>query len=207
MKLHCLLAQYLVGEFENKDQAWAEPVWFVHLRLWHRPLPRLLNNYLGIFAEQAPVIKLDQPYRQRIMLIKHDEQTQELKIQYLAFKQPEKFKGAGVNAQLLETLTPDDLETLPGCALNVNYDHNHQTFVAQPHPDDQCYFQYQGQKRQVILGFEVNDHQFQSYDRGVDPETGQLLWGALMGAYKFAKIQNFSWTENLLSTNRETNIG
>ena len=31
--------RYLAGEFENQRQAQAEPVWYVHLRLWLRPLP------------------------------------------------------------------------------------------------------------------------------------------------------------------------
>ncbi|MDY7021511.1 MAG: CpcT/CpeT family chromophore lyase, partial [Cyanobacteriota bacterium] len=33
------LARYLAGEFDNIAQASAEPVWYVPLYLWHRPLP------------------------------------------------------------------------------------------------------------------------------------------------------------------------
>ena len=33
------LAQYMAGEFDNREQALAEPTWYVHLRMWQRPLP------------------------------------------------------------------------------------------------------------------------------------------------------------------------
>lgn len=36
------LAQWLAGEFENRSQALDQPAWFVHLRLWHRPLPHTI---------------------------------------------------------------------------------------------------------------------------------------------------------------------
>jgi hypothetical protein len=38
-----------------------------------------------------------------------------------------------------------------------------------------------------VLGFEASETQFLSYDRGVDPETGQSLWGAMMGPYRHRK--------------------
>ena len=46
--------------------------------------------------------------------------------------------------------------------------------------------------RQVILGFEVTADSFWSGDRGVDPETGTAIWGAILDFYKFRKIQDFS---------------
>ena len=55
-----------------------------------------------------------------------------------------------------------------------------------------CYFQYEGKTRQVILRFEVSAGRFVSYDRGVDPETGQSLWGAVLGPYEFNKCQDFA---------------
>lgn len=65
-------------------------------------------------------------------------------------------------------------------------------FIAQPEPGAKCYFQYQGETRQVILGFTASAERFLSYDRGVAPDTGQSLWGALMGAYEFSKCQDFA---------------
>lgn len=190
------LAQLIAGEFDNKPQAMEQPAWFVHLRLWYRPLPMRIEGNLALFAEQANALMRDplqasrraRPYRQRIAVL--TESSDSLQVQYLAFKQPEKFLGAGANPSLLEPLSLDDLETLPGCVLTVTEQAG--KFKAEPLPGAKCYFQYDGATRQVVLGFEVSPGKFWSYDRGVDPETGQGLWGALMGAYEFQKCEDFS---------------
>lgn len=181
------LAQLIAGEFDNKPQAMEQPAWFVHLRLWYRPLPMRIEGNLALFAEQANALMRDRPYRQRVAVLTSSDSLQ---VQYLAFKQPEKFLGAGANPSLLEPLSLDDLETLPGCVLTVTEQAG--KFKAMPEPEAKCYFQYDGATRQVVLGFEVSPGQFWSYDRGVDPETGQGLWGALIGAYEFQKCEDFA---------------
>ena len=183
------LAQALAGEFENSTQASEQPAWFVSLRLWHRPLPQRIQGQLALFAEQANALYLDQPYRQRVMVLKAIEGEQ-LQVQYLALKQPEQFRGAGANPALLAHLSLADLEPLPGCVLTVTQQET--SSKAQPPPEAKCFFEYDGKTRQVILGFEVGKEYFHSYDRGVDPETGKGLWGALMGPYEFKKCRDFA---------------
>ncbi|MBF2047910.1 MAG: chromophore lyase CpcT/CpeT [Elainella sp. C42_A2020_010] len=184
------LAHWLAGEFDNQPQAQDQPVWFVSLRLWQRPLPFRIQGRLALFCEQANSLYLDAPYRQRILVLQPSDNLQQGRAQYLAFKQPERFKGAGAQPERLQTLTLDDLEALPGCELTITY--TNQRFKADPDPDVKCCFQYNGQTRQVILGFEATATQFLSWDRGVDPDSGKLLWGALMGAYQFHKRQDFA---------------
>ncbi|MBW4515968.1 MAG: chromophore lyase CpcT/CpeT [Timaviella obliquedivisa GSE-PSE-MK23-08B] len=182
------LAQLIAGEFDNKLQAMEQPTWFVHLRLWYRPLPMRIEGNLALFAEQANALTCDRPYRQRVAVLVASSDS--LQVQYLALKQPEKFLGAGANPSLLESLSLDDLETLPGCELTVTEQAGR--FKAVPPPGAKCYFQYDGATRQVVLGFEVSPGKFWSYDRGVEPDTGQGLWGALMGAYEFQKCEDFA---------------
>ncbi len=189
------LAQKLAGEFNNKNQALAQPIWFVNLHLWHRPIPFLIQGNIALFAEQSPAVNLNQPYRQRLLIIKtpnksSSSNSQHLIVQYMAFKQPEKYQGAGTNPTLLHQLSLEDLEDLPGCFLEVKYQQD--TFIAKPPPEAKCYFQYQGKTRQVVLGFEVNNTEFKSFDRGVDTETGKALWGAIIDSYQFKKIQDFA---------------
>lgn len=183
------VAQWLAGVFENRAQSMAQPAWFVHLRLWHRPLPHRLQGHLALFAEQANALFLDKPYRQRVLILQ-ELSSERIQVQYLALKHPEQFCGAGANSEQLQSLGWDDLDWLPGCALTLTSQGN--SFVAQPEPGDRCYFQYDGKTRQVVLGFEVTNSTFHSYDRGVDPETGQSLWGALMGPYDYAKCVDFA---------------
>ncbi|MEM1427262.1 MAG: CpcT/CpeT family chromophore lyase, partial [Cyanobacteria bacterium P01_H01_bin.130] len=63
------LATYLAGEFDNQAQAREEPVWYVPVRLWHRPLTFWRDHGFAFYAEQSNALKLDQPYRPRVFLI------------------------------------------------------------------------------------------------------------------------------------------
>ncbi len=182
------LAHWLAGEFENSAQAFDNPAWFVNLRLWQRPLPQRWQGQLALFAEQANALYLQQAYRQRLLVLQ--QLGEQIQVQYWAFKQPEQLRGAGANPSLLAGLSPGDLELLPGCVLSVS--ERDGKFYAEPPPAAQCYFQYQGEQRQVILGFEVSAGQFWSHDRGVEPETGKVLWGAMLGPYQFVKCQDYA---------------
>ncbi len=197
------LAHYLAGEFDNREQAIAEPVWFVHLRLWHRPLLLFEDDGLTLFAEQASVVNLALPYRQRIMHLKvasADPQT--LEVHYYSFKDPEAVAGAGQKPELLDGITLERIELLPGCILRVTLQGPSANstdltatprFIASPLTDTQCSFFYQGEKRYVSLGFEVGATDFLSYDKGIDPTTGKALWGAIMGPYRYQKRQSYEF--------------
>lgn len=181
-----VLAEYMAGEFDNQVQARENPTWFVHLRLWQRPVQ--LFEDLTIFAEQSNVLKLDQPYRQRLIRLQETENG--LKVQYYQFKDPSRVKGAGQQPELLDRLSDQDIELLPGCTLDITVKSIAQGFhfVALPPPDTQCVFSLRGSTIQVSLGFEATPERFFSYDKGIDPQTQQPIWGALMGAYEFQKI-------------------
>ncbi len=183
------LAKWLLGEFENATQAREQPTWFVHIHLWHRALPVKIDGQFAIFAEQAPILKLDQPYRQRILVLKPTVRGDRLIGQYYGFKEPSKFRGAGANPSLLNQFTLEDLVSLPGCALTIT--ERSGKFLAQPEPGVRCLFEYDGKTRQVVLGFEVNESELKSFDHGVDPETGKGLWGALIGPYEYRKLHGF----------------
>jgi hypothetical protein len=180
------LTQWLTGEFDNQSQALEQSIWFVHLRLWHRPFPIAIDGHPAIFAEQANALYLNNPYRQRVFLLKPAEQSDQFQAQYFGFHQPDRVRGAGLNPERLNGITLDDLAPLPGCCLNIQFQANR--FTATPEPSAKCCFQYNGETRQVILGFEVTADRFLSFDRGVDPNTGQALWGAVVGAYEFQRV-------------------
>jgi hypothetical protein len=61
-------------------------------------------------------------------------------------------------------------------------------FRAQLPPDRRCCFQADGQLRQVSLGFEVRSGEFLSYDKGIDPDTGKPIWGAIMGPFRYRRV-------------------
>lgn len=191
------LARYLAGEFDNIAQASAEPVWYVPLYLWHRPLPiQPFPDSITLFVEQANTLTLDQPYRQRVMQLSSSaDRPERLQVQYHWLKDFKAVKGGGRFVEILRQLTREQLEFLPGCRLDVTCQQltsNTYQFKANLPENTRCCFTYQNQTIQIELGFEAIADQFFSYDKGINPETGQATWGALMGPFRFIKCQDFS---------------
>ncbi|MEG4944408.1 chromophore lyase CpcT/CpeT [Microcoleus sp. F4-D5] len=192
------LAQYMAGEFDNREQALADPTWYVHLRLWQRPLPVALleEPSITLFAEQASILQLDKPYRPRIVQLRHSQTAPGLmEAQYYMFKDIAAFKGAGRNPDLLKKLTSEQIQFLPGCTLSVavqNLGSNGYRFRASLPEGTRCGFTYGGTNYQVDLGFEAASDEFLSYDKGINPTTGAATWGALMGPFRFVKCQDFA---------------
>jgi hypothetical protein len=190
------LAHYLAGEFENREQSLAEPVWYVHLRLWQRPVHLFVEDSITLFVEQASVVKLDQPYRPRLLRLQvTPTNANSFQVQYYAFKDPIAVQGAGRNPDLLKSLTVEQIEFLPGCLLNVTQQplgNDRYHFLASLPPGGKCCFTYQAQTYQVSLGFEASSEEFLSHDRGIDPQTGKAIWGAMLGPFRFKKIQDFA---------------
>ena len=182
------LTSWMAGEFSNREQSLDQPVWFVNLVWWQRPLPFSLLGSITIFAEQANALILDRPYRQRILqFVENDGKIQ---VKYWGFKAPAAWSGAGRDRDRLNQITINDIEPLAGCLLDISFAHGR--YQAQMPKDAKCCFQYLEESRQVILGFEVSANEFWSGDRGINPETGSAIWGAIMDFYKFKKIHDFS---------------
>ncbi|MBC7515500.1 MAG: chorismate mutase, partial [Alkalinema sp. FL-bin-369] len=62
-----VLAAHLTGEYTNRSQALDDPVWYVHLKVWWRSVPLFVEDSIVLFAEQANVLNLSSPYRQRLI--------------------------------------------------------------------------------------------------------------------------------------------
>ncbi len=186
------LASYLAGEFDNQEQALEQPAWYVHLRLWIRPVPIFTEDSITLFAEQANIVKLDQPYRPRILRLR---QTETIEVEFYMFEDIATARGAGQNKDLIQQITPETIKFLPNCTLKVATEqlaNGQYCFETTPVTDIPCSVTYQGATFQVFLGFRAIADQLQTYDKGIDPETGKGTWGALMGAYCFSKRQDFS---------------
>lgn len=191
------LGTYLAGEFDNQPQAMAEPIWYVHLRLWLRPIPLFREDSVTFFAEQANIVKLDQPYRPRIIRLRQlQNNPASLEVQYYMLKDIKTFQGGGRQPEVLKAMTPEDFVSLPSCTMKINIktqpDLSYE-FSAFPNPEQRCTFTYQDKTYQVYLGFEVNQTQLLTYDKGIDPNTGSATWGALLGPYRYGKLQDFSF--------------
>ena len=186
------LASYLAGEFDNQPQAWQQPAWYVHLRLWIRPVPIFTADSITLFAEQANIINLDRPYRPRILRLRQQET---IEVEFYMFEDITTARGAGQNKDLIRQITPEKIEFLPNCTLKVDSQqlaNGKYCFETTPVSDEPCSVTYQGSTFQVFLGFKASADELQTYDKGIDPQTGKGTWGALMGAYCFEKRRDFS---------------
>ena len=196
------LATYLAGEFENKNQAAENPSWFVHLRLWHRPVLALSTpEVFTMLLEQASPISGKPPYRQRVLQL--TEQSGQLQGEYFALKDPLQFQGAGLQPERLEGITANDLVALPNSVAPIQYQAiggsggSDYRFQAALPEGKYCSFEYGGSRKYVYLGFDVERQkdvvELKTYDKGINPDTGQGLWGALMGPFVLLKQDAYVW--------------
>ncbi len=188
-----ILGSYLAGEFENQAQAIAEPIWYVNLRLWQRPVPLFIEDSLTLYAEQANILKLDYPYRPRIIRLRQ-VRSDLIQIEYYMLQDAEAVRGGGSKPELLASLTEDTLEFLPGCTLDIRSEliDGQQQFITTPATDRACTFTSQGQTFQVFLGFAVSATELLTYDKGINPETGTAIWGAIMGPFRYRKRTDYA---------------
>ncbi len=192
------LAESLAGEFDNKAQSLAEPAWYLHLRVWNRPLPRsLFAEGYGFFIEQISVASGAAPYRQRILHLTQQGET--LWGQYYGLREPSAFQGSATQPERLTTLTPDALVSLPTCGLSITVDPVALKYTARLPADTLCSITYQGQTSYISLGFDLEPSfpqpgrpiELSVYDRGIDPDTGKTTWGPQMGPFRLIKQQTY----------------
>lgn len=189
------IGELLSGEFDNRQQALAEPAWYVHLKLWHRRVRLFESDSLAFFIEQVSIASGQAPYRQR--LIRLQEVDGQFIGQYYGFKQPLRFQGGAIEPDRLQAISREDLVKLPSCLVRIQP--NSAGFSARMPPECLCSFEYQGRQTFVQLGFDIGFSaenegkiQFLMYDKGIDKPSGKATWGALMGPFHLVKEKAFS---------------
>ena len=182
------LARWMASDFSNQEQAYANPPFFAHIRVCMRPLPYELLDGISLFLEQAYDFMLDKPYRLRVL--KFNLVDDRLELENYKVKEEEKFYGASRDRSLLQHLTPDLVEKMSGCDMNVKWTGN--CFKGQIKPGKACIVERNGKVTYLDNSFEVDGSKLISYDRGRDPETDELVWGSVAGPFHFEPTQSFA---------------
>jgi hypothetical protein len=182
------LGQWLAGEYDNREQAIESPVWYVHLRAWWRIVAMPESDGLWLFGEQANYLQVDRPYRQR--LLKLYEQSGQFYGAFYSFTNPATVLGAGANEAIVQAISTAEITRLETGVLNITPLGDRYSLT--PRQGEICEFRFpdgQGGEKvgRVQLGLEVRSKGYDSYDKGLNPETGQPIWGAIMGPYRFVK--------------------
>ena len=194
------LARTLAGTFQNRDQALADPAWYVHLRLWCCPTSLFANDSVTFLIEQASAAFDQAPYRQRILRIRNEHN--QLTAEYYALKDPLAWQGATQNPEQLQTLQPNDLQTLVDSRLiiTVKLEGHTTRFEARQPPGKYCQFAVNGETKLVELAFDAiapnsgnsAPAAFWMCDKGIDAATSKPTWGALYGPFRLVKTDDQS---------------
>ena len=182
------LARWMAADFSNQAQAFENPPFFAHIRVGMRPLPFELMSGVSFFVEQAYDYLLNDPYRVRVLkLITQDDH---IEIENYTVKDEEKFYGSSRDLNRLYQLKADQLEKLSGCNMIVKWHDN--CFKGHVQPGKNCMVVRKGKTTYLDSTFEIDEHKFISYDRGLDPETNEYVWGSVAGPFSFVRWASFA---------------
>ncbi|HEY9890145.1 MAG TPA: chromophore lyase CpcT/CpeT [Candidatus Obscuribacterales bacterium] len=194
------LSRCLAGIFQNREQALAEPAWYVHIRLWSCPIPLFREDSATFFIEQASAAYPQPPYRQRVLRLR--SQATGLTAEYYALQEPTAFQGAAQEQERLQGLMITQLQPLVKSQLKITAQLQPDTcrFEARQLPGERCEFTVNGETKFVELAFDAiaptagsqAEAAFWMYDKGIDPNTGKATWGALNGPFKLKKVEDWS---------------
>jgi CpeT/CpcT family (DUF1001) len=144
-----------------------------------------------LFGEQANILQVDRPYRQRLLRL--CEREGQLCGAFYSFVEPGAVLGAGGDATIAARILSAEIVALDTGVLNIRRVGDR--FNLTPRPGEVCEFRFpeRGAEKvgRVELGLEVRSDGYDSYDKGLNLETGQPIWGAIMGPYRFTKRDNF----------------
>ncbi len=177
------VSNWLPGTYSNRDQAHAEPVWFIPVTLWYVALPDLFREGLGFFTEQVADHSPQSPYRSRVLhLVEHEGAVV---LENYRLLDQAAWAGSARVPDRLAQLTLADLILLPGCLMDLQ-DQGPRIHGVMPgstscllNPESTSYIQ---------ISFDLTEHTFFTLDRGFDRTTNAQVWGSRAGAYEYHKL-------------------
>jgi hypothetical protein len=180
------LARWMASDFSNQAQAFENPPFFAHIRVFMRPLPLELLSGVSFFVEQAYDYMLNDPYRVRVLKLVNT--GNHIEIENYSVKEEQKFYGASRDLERLKTLTADHLEKLPGMIVEWT---GH-SFKGKVEPGKGCIVVRKGKNTYLDSEFEIDAEKFISRDRGRDLETDEHIWGSVGGPFYFVRWASFA---------------
>ena len=183
-----LLAQWMAGDFSNRQQSIAEPQHYAHIRIFFRPLPFEFFNALGFYSEQVYDYDLWSPYRQGVhRLVARGEDTY---IENYSLKDAMLYAGAAREPEILKTITHDCLERRCNCSMIFHREGK--MFRGRVEPGNQCLVERNGAMTYLISDVEITENTWVSLDQGMDINTHEKIWGSAHGMLKFEKVTSFA---------------
>ncbi|AGY57813.1 chromophore lyase CpcT/CpeT [Gloeobacter kilaueensis] len=171
---------WLVGTYTSREQAMAQPVWFIPVRLWYVAVDGLFDEGIGFFTEQANEHDPDRIYRSRVLQLLEEP----LRFENYRLIDQDRWLGAATDPEHLARLRRSDCEPLPGCAIYL--ERQGDAFRGRMKPGGACRLR-SADTSYIEIELELREGVFLTLDRGFDSATGEQTWGSLGGPYRYIK--------------------
>ncbi|WP_019507520.1 chromophore lyase CpcT/CpeT [Pleurocapsa sp. PCC 7319] len=182
------LAQLMAGDFCNRQQSDADPKNYAHIRIFFRPLPWDFFSGIGFYSEQVYDYDLWTPYRQGVHRLV--DRGDHIYIENHSLKEAENFAGAGHNREILLEIPPDGIERRYNCSMVFRKEG--EVFHGSVEPGNKCFSYRTGIKTYLVSSVELTETTWVSWDRGMDLNTHEQIWGSAKGPLKFKKRASFA---------------
>ena len=182
------LASLMAGDFSNRAQSDADPKNYAHIRIFFRPLPWEFFSGIGFYSEQVYDYDLWTPYRQGVHRLV--DRGDRIYIENYSLIEAENYAGSGHNRDILLTIPPDAIERRYNCSMVFVKDG--EMFRGSVEPGNNCLIHRKGVNTYLVSMVELTETTWVSWDRGMDIETHQQIWGSAKGPLKFTKRESFA---------------
>ena len=186
--LLCKLARLMAGDFSNRQQSDADPKNYAHIRIFFRPLPWDFFSGIGFYSEQVYDYDLWTPYRQGVHRLV--DRGDDIYIENYSLKDAESYAGSGHNRDILLTIPPDDIERRHNCSMVFHQ--SGETLYGAVEPGNKCLIHRKGVETYLVSSVELTETTWISWDRGMDRQSHEQIWGSAIGPLKFSKQESFA---------------
>lgn len=182
------LARLMAGDFSNQKQAFADATHYAHIRVFFRPLPFEFFSGIGFYSEQVYDYDLWTPYRQGVHRLV--DRGDDVYIENYTLQDPMLYAGSGHNREILETIPPEAIARRSGCSMVFRREGD--MFIGCVEPGEQCLIERNGVQTFLVSSVELTETTWVSWDRGMDIQTREQVWGSAIGPLHFERKQSFA---------------
>jgi len=182
------LARLMSGDFSNRQQSDLDPKNYAHIRIFFRPLPWDFFSGIGFYSEQVYDYDLWTPYRQGIHRLV--DRGDRIYIENYSLQNADNYAGSGHNRDILLTIPRDRIERRENCSMVFRK--QEETFIGSVEPGNKCLIHRKGVNTYLISSVELTETTWISWDRGMDLESHEQVWGSAVGPLKFTKRESFA---------------
>lgn len=166
--------EYLVGSFENKQQAFSHPSRYAYIRITHIDIGDGLY-----YGEQAYNYQLGLPYRQ--FVLEPTLNGDEIVVINYEIKDKQNYR----NGKNLEMLTRKDLTRKDGC--DTVFKQVNDSFVGGTQGCE-CFVNWRGRETYLQTQVELTKDFYFVIDKGMCAKHHHQIWGSKYGRFEFKRM-------------------